>query len=56
LTLVPAERSDATGINSVTGNLELLNTSSIVLPTNPVAPTTAIFMENKLMIQGYYFL
>src|SRR6185436_17476346 len=36
--------SDATGINSETGKFLSANTCNILVPTNPVAPTTATFM------------
>jgi hypothetical protein len=40
----PADFSDATGINSVTGNCRSSRICNILLPTNPVAPTTPTFM------------
>jgi hypothetical protein len=40
----PTDFSDATGINSLTGNRRSANTSNIFVPTKPVAPTTAIFI------------
>src|SRR5687768_8673182 len=41
---LPTDRSDATGSNSVTGKFLSANTWSILVPTNPVAPTTATFI------------
>ena len=41
---LPAERADATGINSVTGKFRSANTCNIFVPTSPVAPTTATFI------------
>src|SRR6185369_7024263 len=41
---LPTERSDATGISSVTGNLRSANTWIILVPTRPVTPTTATFI------------
>jgi hypothetical protein len=41
---LPAERADATGINSVTGKFLSANTCNIFVPTSPVAPTTATFI------------
>src|ERR1043165_5010167 len=43
-TSFPIDLSDATGINSVTGKLLSANTCSILVPTKPVAPTTATFI------------
>jgi hypothetical protein len=40
----PADFSEATGMSSVTGKLRSANICNILLPTNPVAPTTATFM------------
>ena len=40
----PTDLSDATGNNSVTGKFLSDRTSNIFVPTNPVAPTTAIFI------------
>src|SRR6185312_7700576 len=44
VTSFPMDFSDATGINSVTGKFLSSSTCNILLPTSPVAPTTAIFM------------
>jgi len=41
---LPTERADATGINSVTGKLRSAKTCKILVPTKPVAPTTATFI------------
>src|SRR5690606_31590012 len=41
---LPLLRSDATGINSVTGKFRAANTVNISEPTRPVAPTTATFI------------
>src|ERR1700722_7147848 len=41
---LPTDFSEATGISSVTGNFLSANTSSILVPTSPVAPTTATFI------------
>jgi hypothetical protein len=41
---LPADRADATGINSVTGKFRSANTCNIFVPTSPVAPTTATFI------------
>src|SRR5664279_1200470 len=43
-TFLPTDFSEATGINSVTGKFLSANTSSILVPTSPVAPTTATFI------------
>ncbi len=40
LTLLPAERAEASGTTSLTGNLRSASTSSMVEPTAPVAPRT----------------
>src|SRR5579885_1756450 len=40
----PTDLSEATGINSVTGNFLSARTCNILLPTKPVAPTTATFI------------
>ena len=40
----PTLRSDATGISSVTGKFRSSNNFIIMVPTIPVAPTTAIFI------------
>ena len=42
--VLPTDFSEATGMSSVTGKFCSFNTSSIFVPTNPVAPTTATFM------------
>src|SRR6476620_11994040 len=44
-TSLPTDLSEATGINSVTGKFLSANTCNILEPTNPVAPTTATFMD-----------
>src|SRR5580698_416157 len=41
---LPTDFSEATGISSVTGKFLSANTSSILVPTSPVAPTTATFI------------
>src|SRR3990170_659013 len=41
---LPTDLSDATGNNSVTGKFLSANTCNILVPTNPVAPTTATFI------------
>src|SRR5690242_14771863 len=43
-TSLPTDFSEATGNNSVTGKLRSANTCNILVPTKPVAPTTATFM------------
>ena len=43
-TFLPTDFSEATGISSVTGKFLSANTSSILVPTSPVAPTTATFI------------
>src|SRR5215212_4525346 len=43
-TSLPIDLSDATAINSVTGKFLSANTCSILVPTRPVAPTTATFI------------
>src|SRR6201993_1382316 len=43
-TSLPTLFSEATGINSVTGKLRSARTCNILVPTNPVAPTTATFI------------
>src|SRR6187402_2845716 len=44
-TSLPTLLSDATGINSVTGKFLSARTCNILVPTNPVAPTTATFID-----------
>src|SRR5688500_8737533 len=41
---LPADLSEATGMNSVTGNPLSSSTLIIIDPTRPVAPTTATFI------------
>src|ERR1700744_4189605 len=41
---LPTLFSDATNNNSVTGKLRSARTCNILVPTNPVAPTTATFI------------
>src|SRR5476651_1583846 len=41
---LPILFADATGINSVTGKLRSAKTCNNLVPTNPVAPTTATFI------------
>src|SRR5215204_2916859 len=43
-TSLPTLLSDATGTNSVTGKFLSARTCNILVPTNPVAPTTATFI------------
>src|SRR6185437_3462078 len=43
-TCLPTDFSDATGINSVTGKFLSARTCNILVPTSPVAPTTATFI------------
>src|ERR1044072_2584270 len=43
-TSLPTDFSEATGSNSVTGKFLSANTCNILVPTKPVAPTTATFM------------
>src|SRR3990170_5490362 len=43
-TSLPTDLSEATGINSVTGKFLSASTCNILVPTNPVAPTTATFI------------
>jgi hypothetical protein len=43
----PSDLELATGINSVTGKFLSSKISNILLPTKPVAPTTATFMTLK---------
>src|SRR5204862_6279358 len=43
-TSLPTLFSDATGTNSVTGKFLSARTCNILVPTNPVAPTTATFI------------
>src|SRR6186713_854042 len=47
-TSLPIDLSDATGISSVTGKFLSANTSNILVPTKPVAPTTATFIVEIL--------
>ena len=47
-TRVPAERSEASGLSSVTVNFRSSSTFSISLPTAPVAPATATFTTQLL--------
>src|SRR6476646_6740104 len=44
-TSLPTDLSDATGINSVTGKFLSARTCNILVPTKPVAPTTATFIN-----------
>ena len=44
LTSLPTDFSEATGINSVTGKFLSARTCNILVPTKPVAPTTATFI------------
>ncbi len=44
-TCLPIDLSDATGRSSVTGKFLSANTCNILVPTNPVAPTTATFIS-----------
>ena len=41
---LPTDLAEATGRSSVTGKFFSARTSSILVPTNPVAPTTATFI------------
>src|SRR5580658_1594283 len=43
-TSFPTDFSEATGINSVTGKFLSASTCNILVPTRPVAPTTATFI------------
>src|SRR6185437_446117 len=43
-TCLPTDFRDATGINSVTGKFLSASTCNILVPTSPVAPTTATFI------------
>src|SRR5580698_2965419 len=43
-TSLPIDFSEATGNNSVTGKFLSASTCNILVPTNPVAPTTATFI------------
>src|ERR1700722_5749582 len=43
-TSLPTDFSDATGSSSVTGKFLSANTCNILVPTRPVAPTTATFI------------
>src|SRR5215207_431078 len=43
-TSFPTDLSEATGINSVNGKFLSASTCNILVPTNPVAPTTATFI------------
>src|SRR3569833_1008717 len=54
VTCLPTLFSEATGINSVTGKLRSARTCNILVPTNPVAPTTATFIF--LVVNDTYFL
>src|ERR1700712_2165485 len=47
---LPTLLAEATGINSVTGKLRSLRTCNILVPTNPVAPTTATFIVLFLFV------
>ena len=42
--VLPIDFADATGMSSVTGKFLSASTSNILVPTNPVAPTTATFI------------
>ena len=52
LNFLPAERSEATGINSVTGKFLYVRTFNISLPTKPVEPPTATFILIYLMFKN----
>src|SRR5688572_12998230 len=43
-TSLPTDFSEATGISSVTGKFRSARTCNILVPTSPVAPTTATFI------------
>jgi hypothetical protein len=43
-TSFPTDFSEATGINSVTGKFLSASICNILVPTRPVAPTTATFI------------
>src|SRR5450631_666059 len=51
-TILPTDFSEATGISSVSGKFLSANTSSILVPTSPVAPTTATF----IVLYGFILL
>jgi hypothetical protein len=58
LTSLPTDLSEATGTISVTGKLRSANTCNILVPTKPVAPTTATFMvfssvSQREFLNGY---
>src|SRR5579871_1076310 len=53
-TSLPMDLSEATGNNSVTGKFLSASTCNILVPTNPVAPTTATFILVYLMIKRMY--
>ena len=52
-TSLPTDFSEATGINSVTGKFLSAKTCNILVPTKPVAPTTATFMFSFLTLAGW---
>ena len=51
-TSFPTDFSEATGINSVTGKFLSASTCNILVPTKPVAPTTATFILLFLSLAG----
>jgi hypothetical protein len=53
---LPTDLSEATGISSVTGNFLSDSTCNILVPTRPVAPTTATFMDPFFILPLEVFL
>ena len=49
-TILPIDLSEATGINSSIGKFRSASTCNILLPTRPVAPTTATLISSFLLI------
>ena len=51
--LFPMLLADAAGNNSVTGKFLSSRICNIFVPTNPVAPTTAIFMVDAFQLEYF---
>ena len=52
VTSLPTDLSEATGISSVTGKSLSSRTCNILVPTKPVAPTTATFILSNFSLSG----
>jgi hypothetical protein len=53
-TFFPTDFSDATGMSSLTGKFRSSRICNILVPTRPVAPTTATFIGFVLMYLNVY--